>query len=231
MMKIKKTDNINTILPIHKKIFSEEFPLENYYNKIKKYDVDIYIYEENKKIIGYSLVVNEKDELNYYAWYGGVIPQMQGKNITSVFFQYLKDLAYKNNYKSISLATHNTKPYMIILAVKLGFDIYKVKQRNDDNGNKIYFKYFISEEKYKKIDINNMECFQIGTELVKLYKNNYTKIYLEYTENIQKIKYLINYCAIFSVKPKIYIKKNDKILEDMQLKQLIDSYKGNIFIK
>ena len=41
----------------------------------------------------------------------------------------------------MTVASSNIRPHMLILAIKMGFDIYELKKRESGEGNKIYFKY------------------------------------------------------------------------------------------
>lgn len=143
-MNIIKTDSIEEVCRLHKKIFFCEFPVESYYNKEKEYPVLIFLYLENGKYIGYSIIINQKNKLNLYAWYGGLLPEYQNMGLNNKFIEFLKKLARDMNYTSVTLATTNKRPNMIIQAVKNGFEIYDIKKREiseHSEGNKIYFKY------------------------------------------------------------------------------------------
>lgn len=142
-MKVKEIEDVNSVIQLHEKIFNKPFPLQSYYKKNSIYKVDIYVYEENSNLLGYSIVVDQEKEKNFYAWYGGVLPKFQGRGITEKFFKVLIENARKKGYKSITLATTNSRPNMIRLAVKMGFEIYDLKKRNYGEGNKIYFQYKI----------------------------------------------------------------------------------------
>ena len=88
-MKVKEIEDVNSVIQLHEKIFNKPFPLQSYYKKNSIYKVDIYVYEENSNLLGYSIVVDQEKEKNFYAWYGGVLPKFQGRGITEKFFKVL----------------------------------------------------------------------------------------------------------------------------------------------
>ena len=108
-MIIKEIQDINVILPLHYEIFGKEFPISSYYKKSKTNKLYIFVYEEDSNLIGYSIIVDQAEEKNLYAWYGGVLPEFQGNGITSVFFDRLIKLAREKEYISITLASSNVK--------------------------------------------------------------------------------------------------------------------------
>lgn len=143
-MEFIKTDNIEDILDLHKQIFEFDFPIESYYKKRKAYELLIYLYIEEGECVGYSIIVDQSEIKNLYAWYGGVVPCRQGCGINSLFLDELIKEATNKKYDSVTLATTNSRPNMIILAVRKGFKIYDLKKRDYGEGNKIYFKYLIT---------------------------------------------------------------------------------------
>lgn len=227
-MEIIKIEDINTILPLHKKIFNREFPLESYYKKSTINPVHIFVYSYNKELVGYSLIVEKRDERSLYAWYGGVIPEAQGQGITHEFFQYIISWARDLEYESVTFATHNTRPHMIILAVKMGFDIYDLKKRDGNDGNKIYFKYSISEKKKSNINLNGLTLAEIEGLLVKAYKDNCTQFDFKQCDDIMKAIYIINYCSSFAINPDLIFYTDDLEFSDETLANAIDNYPAKI---
>ena len=230
-MKIKRIKDIKVIQKLHKEIFGIYFSIENFKEREKKNPILIFVYEEKNELIGYSLVIDEVKEKNYYAWYGGVKGTYQGKKITPMFFDYLINLARKNNYNSVSVATHNNKPHMLILAIKMGFDIYKIKVRNDENGNKIYFRYLIKEENSKTINLDDYSYIELEHLIVRTYKDSCKEYIIKKCSDINKLLYLINYCSSFEYKPQIAIDKNIYNSNIDIINNIINDYKGNIVIK
>ena len=156
-MEIKQIYNINEIIPLHNIIFGKEFPMQSLNKKKREADILMYIYEEENVKIGYSIVIAQKREKNLYAWYGGLLPEYQGNGITKQFFEDLIKYAYKMGYSTITVATSNLRPHMIIFAVKMGFDIYDLKKRSTGEGNKIYFEYFVRPETKAILNLNEIQ--------------------------------------------------------------------------
>ena len=207
-MRIKKINDLKVIQNLHKEIFGLDFSIDNFKEREKRNPILIFVYEEKNELIGYSLVIDEIEQKNYYAWYGGVKGSYQGKKSTPMCFKYLIQYARKNNYKSVSVATHNNKPHMLILAIKMGFDIYNIKIRNDENGNKIYFKYYINKENSKSIDLDKYSFIDIEHFIVKTYKENCNKYIIKKCSDSKKLLYFINYCFSLEFKPTIIINKS-----------------------
>ena len=174
-MIIKEIHDINVILPIHYEIFGKEFPISSYYKKSKTNMLYIFVYEEDSKLIGYSIIVDQDEKKNLYAWYGGVLPKYQGRGITQIFFDKLINFAKEKEYDSVTLATSNIRPHMLSLAIKMGFDIVDLKKRETGEGNKIYFEYKILPETTEEISLKENEKYisfvQIEEKLVSAYKN------------------------------------------------------------
>lgn len=234
-MIIKEVHDINIILPLHDEIFGKEFPLTSYYKKCKTNKLYIFVYEKESKLIGYSIIVDQENEKNLYAWYGGVLPEFQGNGITQKFFDRLIKLAIDKEYLSISLATSNIRPHMLRLAIKMGFDIVDLKKREYGEGNKIYFKYKILPPYVEEISLEksgkSMTLVQIEEKLVRAYKNNCTLLKINCIEDIYAFEYIVRYCNGFWRRPKFLIdlQQQDQDLCS-KINKIIEEYKGDVEI-
>ena len=232
-MIIKEIQDINTIIPLHAEIFGKAFPIPSYYKKCKTNKLYIFVYEEDSDLIGYSIIVDQNQEKNMYAWYGGVLPKFQGKGITQIFFENLIELAREKNYLSVTVASSNIRPHMLILAIKMGFDIYELKKREGGEGNKIYFKYklFPLHTEIILLEENGrrLKPVEIEEKLVRAYKNNSTSIKFDYTGNSDALIYALKYCNSFSKRPKILI-ETDRDIQASELSKAIQQYEGDVEI-
>lgn len=233
-MTIKEIQDINVIMPLHNEIFGKEFPITSYYKKSKTNKLYIFVYEENSKLFGYSIIVDQEQDRNLYAWYGGVLPEFQGRGINSIFLDYLIELARKKDYLSVTLATTNIRPHMIRLATKFGFDIYDLKKRESGEGNKIYFRYKILPAHEENIPLSadgrKLKPVEIEEKLVRAYKSNCTSIVFDVHKNMKVLIYAIRYCNSFSKRPHILINMNGEKATEM-LNATISQYKGEIEIR
>lgn len=232
-MIIKQIDDVEVIRPLHKEIFNTDFPISSYYKKRKTYNLYIYVYEEKCKLLGYSIVVDQEDLQNLYAWYGGVLPEAQGNKITDCFFDKLFNLAREKNYKSVTVASYNTRPHMLRYAIKKGFDIYDIKKREYGSGNKIYFRYLIHPPSTFEINLIDDGRFikpaEIEEKLVLAYKNNCKKLYFKGASNYETLKYAVMYCNSFCNKPQIIV--DAKEMEKENFSYLEYSYQGKFIIE
>lgn len=206
-LKIIEEYSLKNVVPLHRNIFGFDFPIESYNKKSKENKLRIFVYYVETKAIGYSIIVDQAKEKNLYAWYGGVIYEFQGKGITKNFFNLLFDIARNSNYESVTVATSNLRPHMIISAIRLGFDIVDLKKRETGEGNKIYFKYQIDNAQNKEISIDliNKNPNQVEKEVVKAYKKDCSQINFSGIENYGMLIYAIDYLNSFANHPKINI--------------------------
>lgn len=233
-MTIKQISDIKIIEELHEKIFGYEFPLESFYKKTKKFDVFVFIYEEKGKNIGYGIVVDKEEQKTLYAWYGGILPEYQGKGITKKFFDMIVDIAREKSYDSITVATSNLRPHMLTFAINYGFDICDIKKRDTGEGNKIYFIYKILPIEKANISlIRDGKCVKpsdIENSIVVAYKKNCESFILDGIENENTLIYCIKYCNNFLRRPNIIINNFDNRAISDSLKAVIQSYKGNVKI-
>ena len=233
-MIIKEIHDINVILPIHYEIFGKEFPISSYYKKSKTNMLYVFVYEEDSKLIGYSIIVDQDEKKNLYAWYGGVLPKYQGRGITQIFFDKLINFAKEKEYDSVTLATSNIRPHMLSLAIKMGFDIVDLKKRETGEGNKIYFEYKILPETTEEISLKENEkdisFVQIEEKLVSAYKNNCVLLKINCNDNLEALIYAVKYCNSFIRKPKIQINLQDSPIVSSKINEIIEGYKGEIEI-
>ncbi len=204
-MQIIELDSIEPITQIHEQVFGTPFPYENYKKKAMSHRLYTYAYYENKILVGYSIVIDQAEEKNLYAWYGGLLAEYQGYGTTIKFFDIMVEKAQKLHYSSISLATTNCRPNMLRLAIKYGFDIYDIKKRDFGEGNKIYFKYFLHPTCIITISLINddsskLKIPELEKLLVSAYKHNCTKIVFNNILEESDIKAVIfakRYCKKF----------------------------------
>lgn len=233
-MKIRKIENVEIIIPLHKQIFGKEFPIGSYNKKKLNNDIDIYIYEKGEEIVGYSIIIIEKEQKNMYAWYGGVLPKYQGNGLTKKFIEELIRISREKGYFSITLASTNLRPHMLILAINMGFDIDRIKNRDYGEGNKIYFKYLIKpkceENLYLYENGKNLLPSEAEERLIKAYKNNAVSINIITYDNVETLLYVIKYCNSFYKKPKLNVTWNSEKSLDSCTMEEIKRYKGEINI-
>lgn len=228
-MEIRKIEDVNSILALHSEIFGKDFPIQSYEKKRKKNELLIFIYEEEQQLIGYSIIVVQKEINNLYAWYGGVKPQYQGQGLNKQFLEFLIKYARNEKFSSVTLASSNMRPHMLRMAIKLGFDIYDIKRRNFGDGNKIYFKFNILPENFIKLSLktekeNTTYFANLERIAVETMKTNCSKIVIE-DVNEMGLKYLLRYLNSFNRYPEVtvFLKSKETYIKDMK-----SVYKGEI---
>ena len=64
-MEIREMKDISEMLELHKKIFGQEFLVEGYLKKKKKYTIQKYFLEISKQNVGYFILVDQQEEKKY----------------------------------------------------------------------------------------------------------------------------------------------------------------------
>lgn len=228
-MTIQEIFDVEQIAPLHQLVFGKEFPYESYVKKVREHQVYLYAYFEENSVVGYSIIIDQAEERNLYAWYGGLLPEYQGNGITIKFFDIMVMRARDLNYKSVTLASTNCRPHMLRLAIKYGFDIYDMKKRDYGEGNKIYFRFSIVPDTKLTIRLHDAErtLRQVDVEqiLVSAYKNNCVEITFEDVKDKSDeeiVRYAIRYCNSFIHKPVITVNTTNQ-----DLQQEISEYNNN----
>ncbi len=232
-MEIRKIEDVNSILILHSEIFGKDFPMQSYEKKRKQNELLIFVYKEEQQLIGYSIIVVQKEINNLYAWYGGVLPKYQGRGLNKQFLEFLIEYARNKKFDSVTLASSNMRPHMLRLAIKLGFDIYDIKKRNFGDGDKIYFKFKILPEHSRKLSLKTKKedatyFANLERTAVEMMKTNCSKIAIE-DVNEMGLKYLLKYLNSFSKYPEVTVFLD---CEETFIKDISAIYKGKIlFIK
>ena len=227
MLEFVYTDNVGDIIQVHSEIFGSEFPMKSYEKKKKEHKIYIFTYVYEGKQVGYSIIVEQSDINNLYAWYGGVIPEFQGKGINDKFFDFFISFAREHLYNSVTFATTNMRPHMLILGIKKGFKIFDIKKRETGEGNKIYFKYQIHPLQSQDIDFKNVENLSYSQFEKMLVEINENKSMLVRVKNVYKdehfkrLLYALRYFSSLGNLPnvEIYLSKqqdNDKLIEEVK---------------
>ena len=228
-MEIKLCSSYNEILALHKEIFGNDFPIASHYKKIKNSNNNILYYKliDNNVDVGFSAIIDEKDNKNFYCWYGGVKLEFQGKGYISRFLDFILNLANSNNYKSVTFATTNERPHMLILGIKKGFEIYNIKVRENSKDNKIYFIYDLNFNDFETIDINCINSKMNKSDIEKMcVRINKECTSISFTNVISKkdldiFEYIIAYLASLNYINNIII---DKESINIEISTILEKY-------
>jgi len=251
MMELRKVKDIKEIKQLHKQIFESEFPEQDFFKKLKTRVLDIYLFDQDKTTIGYSIVYNQKKERNYHLWLGGILPSFQGKGYHGQFLDKMVGIAGLNEYKTLTVASYNHRPNMLRLVIKKGFKIIGTEEGSYGDKIKIKFKYFITAKNEIRISLTNVcnfKCFFCHNEGLdaespatlsnnKLEKildqaalNNCSSITFTGGEpviNKDALSFAIDFCNKLTVKPDLIIVTNGSLL-DTELLETIRAYRGSI---
>ena len=205
--------------------------MESYNKKCKEFELHIFILNHESKIAGYSIVIDKPKENVIYAWYGGILPEYQGKHLSCEVFSFFMNFARILGRKYITVATTNNRPHMIRFIINMGYEVYDLKKRNDSSCNKIYFRKYVSNQfnNIAKIHLikDNMHLSpsEIERQLVISYQQGAT-IYIFYgINNWGTLDYATNYLNSFGIRPEIRL--NGYISRD-RLQELQNKYKGTV---
>jgi len=247
---IKK--DISDIIQVYPKIFIFPFQEKEYDEKIKKgYDIFPVEFLEENKLTGFCFVIDKHTNSSLHCWIGGVLPEYRNMGVFGGFIDWIIEYASKNEYAHITLNTDNSKPDIIRMLVKYGFDIFNIEETRYGDGKKIMFIYNIHPERKMRLSITdrcNMNCFFCHSEgnfsssvnnislsaieqlLIQARKMNFSEITitggepLVYFEGVMQI--ILN-CNKWIYRPKIKICTNGVLLDEYKL-QKIKCYEGEL---
>lgn len=247
MIKLVKHDEIEDIKVLHYKIFNEEFPIDDYMEKLKTKVIENYLFFEDddlSHVVGYSIIFNKKEEKRYHLWLGGILSEYRNKGYCGDFIDEVIKCARDKQYKSVTLYTYNHRPDMIRLAVKKGFRIIKTEEGTYGDGIKIFFQYDINYNEEIRISLTNkcnFKCFFCHQEginienkisldkeqLLRILKqckiNNYRNITLTGGEpliNKDLIELIFKFCKENKYNPNIKIITNGFFIDENFIKVL-----------
>ncbi len=98
------------------------------------------VYDHNSMIafkIGYG--VGHQEQGKFYSWLGGVLPDYRRKGIATKLAFDQHQWAMENGYKKIYTKSQNRFKSMMILNLKLGFDLMDIERTSPRSKNKIIF--------------------------------------------------------------------------------------------
>ncbi len=116
--------------------FSTPYDIEEINKRIKNIPHLNLVAFANKKPAGFKLGY-ERDGY-FYSWLGGVLPEYRRMGIAKALAGEQENWAQKNNYNSITFKTRNRHKAMLLFAIKNGFNIFKIEEKENINEYRIW---------------------------------------------------------------------------------------------
>lgn len=140
-MKVKiSIGNVHDCLQIANQIpeFSDKkYNIDDYHQRLdNSYHLILIAYDSNVPI-GFKVGYNRDKNQSFYSWMGGVIPGYRQKGIAKALAKEQEWIVSKLGYKVISFKTRNYLKAMLIFAIRNGFNITAIEEKNEPNENRI----------------------------------------------------------------------------------------------
>ena len=97
----------------------------------KKHGLLVIVANDGHKIVGYKIGY-EIDKYKFYSWLGGVDPMYRGKGIASALMDIQHKYIKNKGYKVVQTKSMNKWRGMLILNIKMGFNV--INTYIDKNG-------------------------------------------------------------------------------------------------
>lgn len=91
----------------------------------------------NGMSVGFKVGYDKFKDGTFYSWMGGVVPEFRRNNIAKMLADHQEDWARKEGFKQIVFKTRNRHQAMLCFAIKNGFSIIGVEEKEDPAENRI----------------------------------------------------------------------------------------------
>jgi GNAT superfamily N-acetyltransferase len=91
----------------------------------------------NGKHAGFKVGYDKFKDGSFYSWMGGVVPEYRRHHVAKALANYQEDWASKEGFKRIVFKTRNRHRAMLCFAIKNGFSIVDVEEKEDHTENRI----------------------------------------------------------------------------------------------
>ena len=125
--------SIKDIHELDKQVFEKALSIEKITRELKsKHNRSILITYIEDEPAAYK-VGFERSSRMYYSWIGGVSPKHRGKGLAKELMTLQHEFAKKHNYRVVCTQTDKRFKEMLILNLKIGFDIVGTIQSTGDS--------------------------------------------------------------------------------------------------
>lgn len=117
---IPKMNVLTGIMELHKHVFEgAELGLEEL---TEKKNLLIFVALNGERVVGFKMGYEYTDD-TFYSWLGGVHSDFRGKGIASELMRRQHELVKSFGYTKIRTISRNKRREMLLLNIKVGFDI------------------------------------------------------------------------------------------------------------
>ena len=251
MIENREVYSLEEIKKLHKDIFFEEFPKNEFRKKESSKKLKNFVFYKEKTPIGYTIIFDKKKDLTYHLWIGGIIPEFQKKGYYSEILDVFNEMVKEKEYRAITVCSYNHRPHMMRLLIKKGYKITGITEGKYGDQLKIIFKHNVNNKKEIRIGLTNacnFKCFFCHGEgfnspkaifleeeklkkiLNQAYENGFRQITLTGGEpllNRNGISTTIEHCNKMDEYPILKIITNGSLI-DVKFIETLKKYKGNI---
>ncbi|MCO6491056.1 MAG: GNAT family N-acetyltransferase [Phaeodactylibacter sp.] len=131
---------IETAVQVSRHVPELEAPygVEEYHKRFENTPHLILAAWDGEKAVGFKAGY-ERDGY-FYSWMGGVLPDYRKKGVAQALADAQEAWAKTQGYDSITFKTRNVHKAMLIFALRNGFDIIAVEEREEVAANRIWLR-------------------------------------------------------------------------------------------
>ncbi len=113
---------LNTLFALYEEIFASTVTEEMRERLEHTQDLHLAIAFDGARAIGYKIGYRE-DPVTFYSWLGGVLPDFRGQGIAGALMEQQHDWCLRRGYQYVRTKTLNQWRAMLLLNIRMGFDI------------------------------------------------------------------------------------------------------------
>lgn len=117
---IPEIEVLTGIMELHKHVFEgAELGIEEL---MEKKNLLIFVALDSDRVVGFKIGYEYANDI-FYSWLGGVHSDYRGKGIASGLMHRQHNLVKSLNYKKVRTISRNKRREMLLLNIKIGFDV------------------------------------------------------------------------------------------------------------
>jgi len=138
-----KEGTLEEVIALSLKIpeFIDPHPIEEYQRRLQKAPHLILIAYSNQTPIGFK--VGYEKEGYFYSWMGAILPNYRRLNAATLLAEKQEAWAMKQGYPHVTFKTRNHLKSMLLFAIKRGFHILAVEEREQLEEYRILLRKFL----------------------------------------------------------------------------------------
>jgi len=146
IVEIVGQDDLPTIVDLYNRIYRPVRDIAAFRRRfLGRHNVLQMIARIEREPVGFFLGFELKPT-TFFAWFVGVLPEVRKQGIASQLMDAVHEWAKESNYESIRLECHNSIRPMLMLAIKMGYNITGMLWEHEHGDNLVIFERMLEKE-------------------------------------------------------------------------------------